>query len=188
MIRIWKPLSTPAHKDTLDRPLYTYLHNHYRLYSFSGLGSHSDECRYQPLVLPCTTFLVRGTKTQATNQLDDSQRITTVTAKSVIVQQCFRPNQLLTGSMWSARGVHRLNAALHKEVLFQSCLSAKCSQPHIAHDRHTGVNGGSCWANSETYCHCQIQILFAFDNTRSNLLHASYFLAIPLTFFCALNF
>lgn len=86
VIRIWKPLSTPAHKDTLDRPLYTYLHNHYKLYSFSRLGSHSDECRYQPLVLPCTTSLVRGTKTQTTNQLDDSQRITTVTAKSIIVQ------------------------------------------------------------------------------------------------------
>lgn len=66
---------------------------------------------------------------------------------------CFRPNQLLTGAMQSARGVHRLNAASHKVVLFQRRLSARCPQPHIAHDRLTGVNGGSCRASSEAHRH-----------------------------------
>lgn len=61
--------------------------------------------------------------------------VMTATAKRVIVQWCFGPNQLLTGSMWSARGSR--GAASHKDVLFGSRLSAKRSQPQIAPDTHT---------------------------------------------------
>lgn len=173
-----------AHKGALDSHWASTHLSAQSLHTILSLGlvqtvTRADTNLLSHIVPP---LLSGEQKHKTTNQLDDSGLITTVTGKGLIVPWCFRPNQLLTGTMWSARGVHRLNTALHKAVLFQCCLSARCSQPHIALDRHTGVNGRSCWANSETYCHSvrlRSFFFFAFDNRCSNL---SSFRATSLTF------
>lgn len=161
MIGIWQPESTQR-PTRQPLSLYTLICT-ITTHSILSLGlvqtvTRADTNLLSHIVPP---LLSGEQKHKTTNRLDDSGLITTVTGKSLIVPWCFRPNQLLTGTMWSARGVHRLNTALHKAVLFQCCLSARCSQLHIALDRHTGVNGRSCWADSETYCHsCQTQKVF----------------------------
>lgn len=132
-----------------------------------------DRC----LVVPRATFFLSGEQKQGQQTSRMAHKcLMTATAKRVIVQWCLRPNQLLTGSMWSARGVEGLNAASHKDILFGSCLSAKRSQPQIAPDRHTGVNAGSCWANTATYCHSvRIRSSLLLTTHALIFLRASYF-------------
>lgn len=125
--------------------------------------------------------LYQGCK-HATNQLDVSQCIATLTAKSSI---CFRPNQLLTlcevqreFTDWMPPCIKKFHftAVILRHVLGRILLL-------------TDTLWGKLWLLLSQQWNllslCQIQILFAFDNTCSNLLRLHIFLAISLAIFCS---
>lgn len=108
---------------------YTYLHNHNTLYSL--LRARFTWWQEQ-IPVSCRTsrhlFFLSGEQKQGqqTSRMANIC-VMTATAKRVIVQWCFTPNQLLTGSMWSARGVEGLPR------IKTSCLGAASPQNVPSH-------------------------------------------------------
>lgn len=100
------------------------------------------------MLCPVSTFL-SGQHRQQTSQM--THNVSQLSQQSVTIT--LQTWSIIDGLCDVPQGLSVLSVCPSIKKFYFRTVSAKSSQPHIANDIHTAINGDSCWGNSATYGH-----------------------------------